>query len=78
MKSHEPFVERNVRILKDRPDRDGKLLFASRALVQTFADFLLWVGSDLVNLRRLATRAVLDVLACPRLSSSSGSDLAPA
>src|SRR5438270_12578704 len=33
----QPFVKRDVRILKDALDRDGELFAASRALPQTFA-----------------------------------------
>jgi hypothetical protein len=49
----QPLVERNVRILKNRSDRNRKLLPAGPALIQAFAP----VGTDsrfAVQLRRFA------------------------
>lgn len=52
-----PFIQGDVRILKDRSDCDRKLLFAGRTFIQTFANFHHRIGGNLVNLRRIATRA---------------------
>ena len=53
MRSEEPLVERDLRSLKNRADRDAKLLPASTTLVDAFSHFILvyrgLFGLQLVN-----------------------------
>lgn len=48
-----PLVERDARIFKNRPDRDGELSITIAALVQPFANIRRFVCDDAVGLGAL-------------------------